>query len=93
MKKCVLVSACLLGVPCRYDGASKPDDRVAELKENYELIPFAGTDNHKAGDMEQFGGIATEEPIADVRHFIDLVLARAAKPFVRDENGIRLLAE
>ncbi|MBQ4036681.1 MAG: DUF523 domain-containing protein [Clostridia bacterium] len=40
MKKCVLVSACLLGVPCRYDGASKPDDRVAELKENYELIPF-----------------------------------------------------
>lgn len=40
MKKRVLVSACLLGVPCRYDGASKPDDRVAALKENYELIPF-----------------------------------------------------
>lgn len=40
MKEKILVSACLLGLPCRYDGKSKPDERVIALKEKYELIPF-----------------------------------------------------
>ena len=31
----ILVSACLLGVPCRYDGKSKPDSRVISLKDKY----------------------------------------------------------
>lgn len=35
----LLVSACLLGEPCRYDGASKADARVCALRERYELIP------------------------------------------------------
>ena len=35
----LLVSACLLGKPCRYDGRSKPDARVLALAERYELIP------------------------------------------------------
>ncbi len=35
----ILVSACLLGVPCRYDGKSKPDNRVIELSKFYELTP------------------------------------------------------
>lgn len=39
MKK-LLCSACLLGVPCRYDGKSKPISRLNELKEHYTLIPF-----------------------------------------------------
>ena len=38
MKK-ILVSACLLGVACRYDGKSKPVDEVVALKEKYCLIP------------------------------------------------------
>lgn len=38
MKK-ILVSACLLGVACRYDGKSKPDASVIALKEKYALIP------------------------------------------------------
>lgn len=37
--KNILVSACLLGVACRYDGKSKPDSGVIALKENYSLIP------------------------------------------------------
>ncbi|MBO5374846.1 MAG: DUF523 domain-containing protein [Clostridia bacterium] len=39
MKK-ALVSACLLGVPCRYDGLSKPVEKVIALKKEYELIPI-----------------------------------------------------
>lgn len=35
----ILVSACLLGIACRYDGKSKPNDKVIGLKEKYNLIP------------------------------------------------------
>ena len=37
--KNILVSACLLGKPCRYDGKSKPCEAVIKLKEKYNLIP------------------------------------------------------
>ena len=39
--KSILISACLLGVACRYDGLSKPLDReiIEKLKEQYHLIP------------------------------------------------------
>ena len=46
----VLVSACLLGTPCRYDGKSKADARVLALAERYELIPVC---------PEQLGGLPT----------------------------------
>ena len=35
----MLVSACLLGEPCRYDGKSKPCEAVLQLRERYTLIP------------------------------------------------------
>lgn len=37
----ILISACLLGVSCRYDGASKPIDsaKIEKLMEQFELIP------------------------------------------------------
>ena len=38
--KSILVSACLLGEPCRYDGKSKPCPAVIALKEEYNLIPI-----------------------------------------------------
>jgi len=42
MKSKALISECMLGVPCRYDGASKPlkKEILEKLKEKYELIPF-----------------------------------------------------
>lgn len=36
----ILVSACLLGVACRYDGKSKPNEDVIALMGKYNLIPF-----------------------------------------------------
>ena len=40
MKQNILVSACLLGESCRYDGKSKPCERVIALKDTYNLIPI-----------------------------------------------------
>ena len=49
-KEKLLVSACLLGAPCRYDGKSKADARVQALAEAYELIPVC---------PEELGGLPT----------------------------------
>ena len=46
----ILVSACLLGCPCRYDGKSKPNAAVLSLMEEHTLIPVC---------PEQMGGLAT----------------------------------
>jgi len=37
----LLISACLLGRPCRYDGASKPlpEQQLASLRERFTLVP------------------------------------------------------
>ena len=50
MKEKVLVSACLLGVCCRYDGRSVPCEEVIALSDKYELIPFC---------PEIYGGLPT----------------------------------
>lgn len=41
MKEKLLISACFLGRPCRYDGKSKPlpEPVLAALRERYTLIP------------------------------------------------------
>ena len=46
----ILVSACLLGVACRYDGKSKPHSAVLALQGQHQLIPVCG---------EIFGGLPT----------------------------------
>jgi uncharacterized protein YbbK (DUF523 family) len=42
LKTKALISACLLGEACRYDGKSKPlpDHIIKKLREKYELISF-----------------------------------------------------
>ena len=53
----ILISACLLGVPCRYDGRSKPVDEVLQLEKlGYELIPVC---------PEELGGLPTPRPPAE----------------------------
>lgn len=54
----LLVSACLLGTPCRYDGKSKADARVLALREKYELIPVC---------PEQLGGLPTPRTPSECR--------------------------
>ena len=58
---------------------------------NYELIRFAGSDNHVAERRHVLGGMATEEPIGCVKDFIDAVLGGKAKPFIKDHRGITFI--
>lgn len=53
-----LCSACLLGVRCRYDGASKPNDEVIQLVRKETLIPVC---------PEQLGGLPTPREPAEQR--------------------------
>ena len=46
----ILISACLLGARCRYDGAAKAAPRVLALMERHTLIPVC---------PEQLGGLPT----------------------------------
>ncbi len=39
-KKKVIISACLLGEACRYDGKTKKVDRVLEIYKEHQIIPF-----------------------------------------------------
>ena len=39
-KKKVIISACLLGHTCRYDGNTKQTTEVVDAFEGYEIIPF-----------------------------------------------------
>ena len=40
VKKKVIISACLLGECCRYDGKTKSVNAVIEAFKDYEIIPF-----------------------------------------------------
>ena len=40
MKKKVIISACILGEQCRYDGKTKKFNAVIEAYKEYEIIPF-----------------------------------------------------
>lgn len=54
----LLISACLLGTPCRYDGGSKPCPSAEALREKYELIPVC---------PEVLGGLPTPRPPCEIR--------------------------
>ena len=49
----ILVSACLLGANCRYDGGNNHRDQVIQLLKNHTLIPVC---------PEQLGGLSTPRP-------------------------------
>jgi len=60
----IVVSACLAGVPCRYDGTSKPCPKVAQMVKEGEAIAVC---------PEQMAGMPVPRPPAEQREgrFID----------------------
>ncbi len=54
----LLVSACLLGLACRYDGSAKQTQAVMNLKDTHTLIPFC---------PEIYGGLATPREPAEIK--------------------------
>ena len=55
-KSPIIVSACLLGTPCRYDGTGKADARILALSKTHTLVPVC---------PEQLGGLPTPRPPAE----------------------------
>lgn len=53
----ILISACLLGVNCRYDGGGKLIEEIDKLKEKYNLIPVC---------PEVYGGLQTPREPAEI---------------------------
>ncbi|MEA1867271.1 MAG: DUF523 domain-containing protein [Thermodesulfobacteriota bacterium] len=66
----ILVSACLIGLSCRYDGESRPDIRLIEKLKGVCVLPVC---------PEQLGGLATPRPAADISYGngIDVLNGRA----------------
>ena len=54
-----LVSACLLGLKCRYDGKSKPDEKICQLAKEEFLIPVC---------PEQLGGRPTPRNPVEIKN-------------------------
>lgn len=52
-----IISACLLGVRCRYDGGDSRNETVMKQKETSELIPVC---------PEEAGGLSTPRPPAEI---------------------------
>lgn len=52
-----------------------------QYAKNYGLIPFAGSDNHRAGASAFLGGMQTEAPLTDEADFIARVRNGTALPF------------
>ena len=53
----IAVSACLLGHPCRFDGAARPCAAVQALAARHELVPVC---------PEQLGGLPTPRPPSEI---------------------------
>lgn len=54
----ILVSACLLGVPCRYDGKSKEYNDILDLIDENDVIPIC---------PEVLGGLSTPRPKSEIQ--------------------------
>lgn len=53
----VVISACLLGIRCRYDGGDSRSETAIKQGETYELIPVC---------PEESGGLPTPRPPAEI---------------------------
>ena len=76
MKQNILVSACLLGESCRYDGKSKPCERVIALSDTYNLIPIC---------PEVMGGLPTPRTPSEICG--ELVLMKDGRDVTENYNS------
>ncbi|MCX6797741.1 MAG: DUF523 domain-containing protein [Candidatus Falkowbacteria bacterium] len=75
-----LCSACLLGVNCRFNGKSKPNEKIIALSKKGILIPAC---------PEQLGGQATPRPDAEIQGGDGSgVLNQKAKVIESDGNDV-----
>lgn len=54
----LLVSACLVGIPCQYNGGNCPDDQIQVLATQGDILPLC---------PEVLGGLSTPRPPAEIQ--------------------------
>lgn len=69
----ILVSSCLLGVKCRYDGSCFVCDKVLKLQESHNLIPVC---------PEVCGGLPTPREPCEI--FENRVVSKSGKDFTQN---------
>jgi len=69
-----------------YNANRKPleNDMAAHYADAYNLIPFAGSDNHQGGKQTRFGGMQSDTPIRDEADFVRRVLSGEMQPFRKE---------
>ena len=82
----MIVSACLAGYPCRYDGKAKPCAQVIELVRAGKAIPVC---------PEQLGGLPTPRSAAEIRagRVVDDEGADRTEAFRRGAQAVLALAQ
>ena len=79
----IIVSACLLGVRCRYDGAARPLRYFSREIAGRALLPVC---------PEELGGLATPRPRADIEAGADGEAVLDGRARVLGEDGADLTA-
>ncbi|MCD8048000.1 MAG: DUF523 domain-containing protein [Clostridia bacterium] len=86
MKTRLLISACLLGCGCRYDGESRPmrAEDIEKIAEEFEIVPFC---------PEIYGGLKTPREASEIVG--DRVVTKAGRDVTREykrgaEEAVRL---
>lgn len=81
--KVMMISGCLMGVECRYDGRGKEAPGVLKMLEGYRLVPFC---------PEAAGGLRAPRPPAEIREG-DGAAVLAGKARVLNREGRDCTAE
>ena len=63
-----IISACLVGIPCRWDAVSKPKEKIIEMLKLGEVIPLC---------PEQLGGLTTPREPSEIVG--DMVISKSGK--------------
>ena len=79
LKKKVIISACLLGEMCRYDGKTKQDDELLKKFNRCEIIPFCpeapvfGTPRERINvvEIDSSKKIFTDKTLKDVTKLLE----------------------
>lgn len=87
----ILVSACLLGMNCRYDGGNNRNAKVLALMDDNEMIPVCpeclGKLTSPRAPSEIVNGVVTDSEGRNV----DAQFRKGAFARLLDENGIRTI--
>ena len=77
-----LFPRCVQGVEIINASGNEFSNGMAKMyQEYYELLPFAGSDNHNTENTTTLAGMEAEKPVNSVGEFINAVKEKSMRPF------------